>query len=490
MESEESTRCPPAGRGRSVTPLAVFLLGILSLALLGWATRITELERRKFAVVDALMDAQIHAASFHLWLEEQLTEAPAEHTEAVWRHIDSATALGEALLKGGKSERGLDLPPVGEAAHRHRLQAIHGALLSLRALAAERLEAGSSAGTGSALDDRFDAEFRAFQDEARALERVLEEELIRRQAWRRRLTVAVFVVWSVIIGAATAGQLHHQRRQCRAEAKLWDARRALQAANEELESRVRRRTESLREANEELTREVAERRSAQNALFEHQERLRALSSELTLAEQRERRRIAAELHDHVGTALAFAKMQLAGEADPACASSTAAQEAVRVIDRVIDETRSLTFQLSPPALYELGLGAALERLVGRFGEDHGLAARFEDGGFPSPVPEDLTVLLYQAVRELLVNVVKHARARSVRVTCTRDGEELRITVEDDGIGFSSDYRTSGNRHAFGLFSVGERLGSLGGALEIESGPSGSRVTLLAPLIDRTEARAS
>ena len=140
-----------------------------------------------------------------------------------------------------------------------------------------------------------------------------------------------------------------------------------------------------------------------------------------------------------------------------------------LLDDTIAETRSLTFQLSPPVLYELGLGPALEWLCEKLTEEHDTAFVFREAGKPRELDEDVRALLYAASRELLLNAVKHAEARRVDVTLRWSREETRVEVVDDGKGFSAD-GTPETRAGYGLFGVRERLRSLGGVLQLSSEP--------------------
>ena len=143
----------------------------------------------------------------------------------------------------------------------------------------------------------------------------------------------------------------------------------------------------------------------------------------------------------------------------------------------------MTFQISSPILYDLGLEAALEWLVEQTQEQHGIAATCEGDGRPKPLDTDVSVVLYQATRELLINVTKHSRATKVSVATRRVGDSVTIRVEDDGAGF--DPRAGTGPHGssgYGLFSVRERLAYLGGSVTIDSAPGqGTRVTMTAPL---------
>jgi PAS domain S-box-containing protein len=264
------------------------------------------------------------------------------------------------------------------------------------------------------------------------------------------------------------------------------AEEALQESHRELERRVEERTAKLRSANELLNLEVEERIGNQIKMREQQEKLRSLSSELVLTEERERRRIATELHDRIGQTLTVARIKL-GELREALPAGTAVENLADIrqfIEQTIQDTRSLTFELSSPVLYELGLEAALAWLVNQTRKKHGLLAEFKDDGQPKPLDDDCRVTAFQAVRELLFNVVKHARAQSATISIRRDDDAVRIDIEDDGIGFDTselDVIVSGST-GFGLFSVRERLQPLGGRMEIHSEPGrGSRVAIVLPL---------
>jgi len=232
--------------------------------------------------------------------------------------------------------------------------------------------------------------------------------------------------------------------------------------------------------------DIGQLKEAERHLLAYQGELQSLASELTIAEERERRRLAAFLHDDLGQSLAMAKLKLqeTRQAAPGGAWTLLLAQANDLLARVILDTRALTMDLSPPILYELGLEPALEWLAERASGQGGIEAAFEDDGQPKPVSDEARVFLFRAVRELLANVAKHAQARRVRVAVARAGGFLRITVEDDGVGL--DARDQGarlQRGAFGLFNVRERIGHLGGAFEIASKlGQGTRVVLTAPLL--------
>jgi len=255
---------------------------------------------------------------------------------------------------------------------------------------------------------------------------------------------------------------------------------------EDLESAVAERTRELREANETLRLEIAERKRAEERVKAHQQRLRSLGAELAVAEEQERRRIAVGLHDNVVQTLALAKTKLEGLAARKSAAqiSQAILEIRGLVDQSVHDTRSLLFDLSPVALYELGFEPAVESLLERIQAAHRLATRFRTDGLPKPMTNDVRVVLFRGVREVVQNVVKHAQARSVGVSVGRDGETILVEVQDDGVGFDTEKVLSVHDAArgFGLFDVRERLDYLGGSLTIQSEPGkGTTATLRAPL---------
>ncbi len=236
--------------------------------------------------------------------------------------------------------------------------------------------------------------------------------------------------------------------------------------------------------------DITERKKAEGKLLIYQQQLRSLASQLSLAEQRLRRRIASELHDHISQNLAISKMKLESLTDSAKSEHIdSLEEITDLIGETIEVTRSLTFEISPPVLYELGFEAALDWLVKQTRKRYNLKADFIDDGKTKTLDTDVRVLLFQAVRELLVNIVKHANADKVTVSSRKVRNQVRITVEDDGGGFdpaninNRDYTKGG----FGLFNIRERLDLIGGSIDIRSKPGkGTQVILTAPIETKTK----
>lgn len=244
----------------------------------------------------------------------------------------------------------------------------------------------------------------------------------------------------------------------------------------EARARLLEQAAELERGNVRLQRDIEARRAVEAELRAREGQLRELASELTLTEQRERRRIAELLHDQMGQALAMAKLRLQAIHQQAPQQAEALAGVIAMLDQVIGQCRSLTFELSPPVLHELGLEAALEWLA-ETAREGGLTCEFHDDGRDKALPEDVRVLLFSAARELLTNVIKHARARRATLAIAREGDSVVVTVTDDGIGFTAD-----GTNGFGLFNIRERLGRLGGDLTVETPPNGgARVTMTMPL---------
>jgi signal transduction histidine kinase len=234
-----------------------------------------------------------------------------------------------------------------------------------------------------------------------------------------------------------------------------------------------------------VARDVTARHDAEAQVQDYQRRLRDLASELTLAEERQRRELAADLHDHLGQALAMLRlklMRLKGDA-VFCGLDADLEGMQTLLGQAIRYTRSLTFEISPPVLHELGLAPALEWLAEHLDAKQGLTVRLRAEVPVEPLPEAMRVLLFKSVRELLTNVVKHASARNATIETTLESGALVIAVADDGVGFdpTTHLHPRGEAGTFGLFSILERVRALGGRLEIDAAPgAGSRVRLVVP----------
>lgn len=214
--------------------------------------------------------------------------------------------------------------------------------------------------------------------------------------------------------------------------------------------------------------------------------VRELASTLTMAEQEERRRISQILHDDLQQLLYGMQMRMMSIMTDIAAGDHAnlapyAQEVYHWLGEAIQTTRELTVDLSPPVLKNEGLAEALHWLVTQMAAVNGLQVELHVEQ-PCPVPnEDMRVLLFQIVRELLFNVVKHAETNQATVTLGEEASNCVIKVSDAGRGFAVAAAAATAAKGFGLFSVRERLKLFDGEMDIVSAPGqGTRVTISVP----------
>lgn len=249
--------------------------------------------------------------------------------------------------------------------------------------------------------------------------------------------------------------------------------------------------------NVKLRKEIRERSKIERELEKHRDRLgvlveertaqlRSLAHELSLVEEKQRRKIAAYLHDEISQKLALAAFECdaLGKIKSVAKMRRGQREIKKIIDQAAQLTRSLTFEISPPILYEFGLESAIEWLVRQFSKQHRILCEFKDDGASKPVTDDTRILLFQSVRELLTNIIKHAHANSVRVSTVKNNNAICINVQDDGVGFDAQVLNDRivQNEGFGLFNVRERLRHVGGQLEITSKEGhGTSVVITAPL---------
>lgn len=237
--------------------------------------------------------------------------------------------------------------------------------------------------------------------------------------------------------------------------------------------------EELRSLNESLERQVAERTAVAE---QRAEQLRQLASKLTMAEDRERQRLAQALHDGLQQFLAGAKFRLATMGQSSSGRAEIA-EVLSILDKAIDTSRSLTAELSPPILHQGGLAAGLNWLARWLRDNHGMDVQLRIQPGLCPPAENVSVFLFQGAKELLLNVKQHSGTVSALVEFAGVAGEVRISVQDAGAGFDQATIRSrgGSNGGFGLFELEERISMLGGRMEVESAPgAGAKVTLIVP----------
>ena len=235
-----------------------------------------------------------------------------------------------------------------------------------------------------------------------------------------------------------------------------------------------------------IGRDVSERKKTEEQILGYQLKLKDLSAELLHAEDRQHKQLAANLHDHVGQLLASSRLQLAAlnkkmTSEEILSKTRAISEGLL---QAIQATREVIFDLSPPQLNEIGLYAAVaDWQEEQIEMKHGIRTRLTGDDQIYPMDSHLRFLIFRSIRELLHNVVKHARATEVEVGLHLIKDKLEISVKDNGVGFTYipemlRLKNSG----FGLFTIQDRVESLGGDVEIQSSPGlGTSILLKVPL---------
>jgi PAS domain S-box-containing protein len=234
-----------------------------------------------------------------------------------------------------------------------------------------------------------------------------------------------------------------------------------------------------------IVRDVAERKEAERRILDYQHQLQSLMAELSLAEERERQRIATDIHDRISQTLAVCQMRLEALSQSISPPTTARQleEVCLLLERTIRDTSSLVFELSPPLLHQLGLAPALEWYGEKLQEQHDLRVEIRQTAPPASLSADQRTVLFRAACELMNNVVKHARATSILISMGPAEGGLRLCVEDDGTGFAAEATAPWTRPrgGFGLFHIRERMRAWGGSLDLDSAPGrGTRAILTLP----------
>lgn len=227
-----------------------------------------------------------------------------------------------------------------------------------------------------------------------------------------------------------------------------------------------------------VTQDITPRRQAEEDLKKslskiktYQVRLKKLNSELILAEEKERRRIAEYLHDGIGQLLSISHINLSFLQSKKLAPDVQKiiLESSKLLSTAIVQSRSLTYDLSPPILYELGLIPAIKWKLDQINNNNNITATVQGEETKLDLHNDTRILLYRIICELLINVIKHAKANLVEVQISKNQKKYYFAVIDNGIGF--DYKLESKltqKGGQGLFSIHERLDSIQGSLIIES----------------------
>ncbi len=225
--------------------------------------------------------------------------------------------------------------------------------------------------------------------------------------------------------------------------------------------------------------DVTERKDSETRIRDQHRRLRELTSEISVMEERERRRMAVHLHDVIGQNLALGKMRIRLLEKRSSIKPEDLKSVREIIEEAIHQTRSLTLELSPPILYTLEFPAAVQSLAGLIFDKQGITVNVVHKGNAPHMDDDVRAILFSAIRELFVNIVKHAGASSVEVELQSSEATLQVVIHDNGKGIGEPKKQS---TGFGLFNIRERFEFLGGTIDVNSPPGeGTTFTLVVPL---------
>ncbi len=280
--------------------------------------------------------------------------------------------------------------------------------------------------------------------------------------WQMRKDGSRFWASGVTEALRRDGNVHGFAKVLRDNTARMEAERQLRILNEQLEHRVAERTDALERQNRQL---------------------RQLARQLSEAEQRERQKLSSVLHDGLQQILVAAALQL-----PTCRDGKAQATIERIqalLDRAIDVSRTLSYELSPPGLHSADFGESLRWLCEWFEQNHQVSVRLQLDDGSTPLPDELKTFLFHAIRELLLNGVKYSGRKTLQLHYDVLPEgRVRATISDTGTGFlpaelESDVKS---RRGFGLLSIRERTIAMGGRFQIESAPgSGARFLLELPI---------
>lgn len=222
-----------------------------------------------------------------------------------------------------------------------------------------------------------------------------------------------------------------------------------------------------------IVEDISERKRAEEALQESERQLRQLSAQLIATQENERKRIARELHDTIGSSLSGIKFSMENALELARKSKLdpeSLKSIIVMVQHAIEESRRLTADLRPSVLDDLGIITTIHWFTRQFQAVYGeIAVRTQIAVEEEDIPEYLKIVIFRLIQEAFHNIAKHSKASTVGITLGKTRETLYLEIQDNGLGFDpANLAARGNRNGMGLLSMRERTELVGGRLAIES----------------------
>ncbi|HBG04170.1 MAG: hypothetical protein A2075_22795 [Geobacteraceae bacterium GWC2_58_44] len=478
-------------------PLIVFLMGLLAMAQVFALHLSIRHQRLNSTVVDAVMEIQIKAAVFHLRIEEVLSGVQGMNVEHAVAGMDEAIRLAEVACGAGQHREGSSVSDLTEDLRAGKqADEIKSLLTTFKAIGLQRMQQMQRTGHGPLAHRQFDALFNDLLAKAALLEQSYKANRVMTRTKSSRLFLGIYLVWGVVVAAATLGLRRMELRRKGAEESLLQANSQLLCQAEELRRHrenlaemVQKRTAELTLANGQLRVEITERLQAEQTLRESEKLIRHLSCQLLNAQEIERKRISMGLHDDLGQALYVIKLRVRCIEKKLGKKQQAQRGECEILldylDTVIEDVRRLSLQLSPAIMEDLGLTAALRWLVSAFQRDQGMEVSVDIPELDRLFPEQhQQITIYRVLQEATSNIGKHARAQKVSIAVRQHGGRVSFSVHDDGKGFDpvEAATKSASEKGLGLATMSERITMMGGSFNLRSRPGqGTEITFILPV---------
>ena len=441
-----------------------------------------------------IMDAQIHTATYHYRLEENLL-GDAAHVIECNAIIDRATSLIDTTLKGGHIADHRIVTPFRDPELRARTEAIKTLLIQLKNLGIERMQSANRPATAGVIYREFHSIYNESLEKMGKLNEILEREEATNQQKSRDLFRGIVVTWPLIIVILARIIMNHEKKRKNAEEFLRKSNELLSSQTEELELHrehlselVDTRTSELIGANDLLRREISERKLTEERLLKTEQQVREVSAALLQTQETERRHLSLELHDALGQSLNVIKLKVRFLEKALLEDQSSlrddCEELLEYLDEVVDDVRRISVALSPTILEDLGLTSAIVWLINGYAGVKNLQIAHNIEKIDHLFGESQQLTLYRVVQEALANIVRHSEARNASVCIMRGEDEVLFTIEDDGKGFdlSRVVKKKSSSRGLGQYSMKERVKMMDGTLEVWSREGeGARISFRVPI---------